>query len=107
MVEIIVKEVPWIPRQPQIKPETIVDLRIDYGEVELGRKVKATGGKWNPAKRLWEIRYDQAVALDLEPRIQKEKASNTTNRKAQAGIVEAFNPRWSDRPDNSMLGALD
>ena len=64
--------------------------------------------------------------LDLEDRIQKEKASNTTNQTAQAGIEKASNTRnpkassirkvvysigskhpildASDRPYNSMLG---
>jgi hypothetical protein len=94
-VEIIVEEVPWTPKPKPVKPATIIAVRVEYGEVELGRRVKSAGGKWNPAKRVWEIRYDQAIALGLEERIVRnagtqakrgrvEKASNTRNQKASS-----------------------
>ena len=89
-VEIIVEEVPWTPKPKPINPATIIHVRIEYGEVELGRKLKSAGGKWNSAKRVWEIRYDKAIALGLEKRIvpnsvpdsersRLTKASNTRN----------------------------
>jgi hypothetical protein len=49
--------------------ETIMHLRIEYGEVDLGRQVKAAGGKWNARKRVWELPYKDAVALGLTDRI--------------------------------------
>jgi len=55
--------------------ERIVHIRIEYGEVELGREVKAAGGKWNPGKRVWELPYRDAVALGLIQRIVPD-ASN-------------------------------
>ncbi len=93
-VELIVEESPWTPKpktQDSFKPEEIVGVKIVYGEVELGRQVKAAGGKWNPARRLWEIRYDQATRLGLEDRIQK--ASNTTNLPPSNGNQKASNSR--------------
>ena len=47
----------------------IVSIRIDYGEVELGRQVRSAGAKWNLDRRLWELAYEDVVALGLEERI--------------------------------------
>ena len=33
---------------------------------------KQTGGKWNPDRKVWELRYQQVVALKLDSRIVKE-----------------------------------
>jgi hypothetical protein len=33
--------------------------------------VKQAGGKWNSTMRVWEIHYDQAVALGLKKRFVK------------------------------------
>ncbi len=81
-VELILGETPWTPKPKPVNKTTIVNLRVELKEAELQRKVKSAGGKWNPAKRLWEISYGQAIALGLEDRIRTEKASDTRNRKA-------------------------
>jgi hypothetical protein len=39
--------------------------RVRYGWV------KQADGKWDSTKRVWEIHYDQAVALGLKKRIVK------------------------------------
>jgi hypothetical protein len=70
-VEIIVEESGWSPPE---KP-AIVGLRVDSQETELQRRVKQAGGRWNSAKRVWEIRYDQAVALGLKKQIVKLEVS--------------------------------
>jgi hypothetical protein len=31
--------------------------------------VKGMGGRWQPQRGVWELRYDQVVALGLENRI--------------------------------------
>lgn len=53
-IEIIFEESDWSPPE---KPE-IVGLRVEFRETELRRRVKQSGGKWNSAKRGWEIHYD-------------------------------------------------
>jgi len=47
------------------EPE-IVELRVEFEETELQRRVKLASGKWNSAKRVWEIHYDQAGAFSLK-----------------------------------------
>lgn len=59
---------------------TIVGVRVELAEVGLQRKVKQAGGKWSPARKLWEIRYDQAVKLALKGRIEKPKVSDNPYR---------------------------
>ena len=79
-VELIVEETAWTPPARLLAANTIVGVRVELAEVELQRKVRQAGGKWNPARRLWEIRYDQAVKLVLKGRIEKPKVSDNTNR---------------------------
>jgi hypothetical protein len=71
-VEIFVEESGWpLPDKPEI-----VDLRVELRETELRRRVKQAGGKWNSAKRVWEIHHDQAVALGLKKQIVKLEVSD-------------------------------
>ena len=88
-VELIVEEVPWKPKPKSVKPATIINVRIEYGEVELGRKVKSAGGRWNSAKRVWEIRYDKAIALGLEKRILRD----AENHSERGGLAKASETR--------------
>lgn len=76
-IEIIVEESNWSPPDPKI-----VGLRVEYKETELQRRVRQAGGKWNATKRLWEIHYDQAIALGLKHRIVRLEVSNIRHPKA-------------------------
>jgi hypothetical protein len=40
--------------------------------VALRQRVKQAGGQWNRRRQVWELRYDQVVALKLAARIVKE-----------------------------------
>ena len=76
-VELIVAERDWEPPAPRFTAETIVGVRIGFAEVDLRERVKQAGGKWNRSRKVWELRYDQVVALTLEARIVEAEASNT------------------------------
>lgn len=79
-VELIIEESFWQPPVKPISDDQIVGLRIGVKEVELQRKVKSAGGKWNYNQRVWEIRYDQVVKLELTDRIAQEIVSNNGNQ---------------------------
>lgn len=64
-VELIVESTPWIHPADQIAPDAIVSIKVAFAEADLQRQVKQAGGKWNWERRLWDIRYDQVVALKL------------------------------------------
>ena len=76
-VELIVVERDWDPPAPRFADAAIVGVRVGVAEVKLRQQVKQAGGKWNWSRKVWEIRYDQVVALKLDARIVKEEASNT------------------------------
>ncbi len=79
-VELIVEETAWTPPPPRYAPAALVGVQVSLAEVELQRRVKQAGGKWNPARKLWELRYDQVCRLGLKSRIQKPAVSDNTNR---------------------------
>ena len=79
-VEFIVEETSYTPKAKLIKPETIVGLQVGYEETEIKQLVKAAGAKWNPARRVWEIRYDKAVVLELTARIVPRSICSKANR---------------------------
>ena len=70
-IELIVSRDYWNPEAEKISPNKIVGLRIRYGEIDLARRVKSLGGKWNPRKKVWEIPYRYSKILRLEDRIVK------------------------------------
>ena len=84
-VEIIVEESARQPRQRRLKAEQLVALRIGWKEYDLQRQVKQAGARWNPAERLWELRYDQAVRLGLTERIVKKVSSTGKSKVSSTG----------------------
>jgi hypothetical protein len=46
-----------------------MNLRVMYGEVEISRLIKNSGGRWNREIKLWELSYREVVSLGLEERI--------------------------------------
>ena len=68
-IELIADEQDWQPSSSFIPKNKIVQLRINYGEVDLARKVKSMGGKWNKIKKVWELSYGYAQTLGLAKRI--------------------------------------
>ena len=76
-VELIVAEREWDPPEPRFAADALVGVRVGFAEVEMRERVKQAGGKWNRSRKVWEMRYDQVVALKMEARIVEEEASNT------------------------------
>ena len=79
-VELIVEQSPWSPLPARIADGTVVGVRVGVNEVALQRRIKQTGGKWNPVARVWEMPYSQAMALGLEDRIEKRRISMSRRR---------------------------
>jgi len=68
-VELIAEVTQWQPQAHRIPMNKNVCLRIEYGEIDLGRKVKAAGGIWNRQKKLWKLPYQQVLQLGLIERM--------------------------------------
>jgi hypothetical protein len=73
-VELLVAERDWQPRR-RFADDQIVGLRVDFADVAVRAQVKQAGGRWNPERRVWQLRYDRVVALGLTSRIADESAS--------------------------------
>jgi hypothetical protein len=71
-VELVVEEEAWSEPRRIISPHEVVGVQVGLSEVALQRSIKQAGGRWNPARRLWELRYEQAIALKLESRIDQK-----------------------------------
>ena len=68
-VELIVEEVEWSAPTPPLKNKDVVAIAITSAETALKQEVKHRGGRWNPQRRLWEVRYEHVRALGLQDRI--------------------------------------
>ncbi len=78
-VELIIEDVLWHPHPASLRMTTPVGVRVGVPEVELQRRIKQAGGKWNPARRLWERRRDQALRLGLKDRIVTSEGTISSN----------------------------
>jgi len=47
----------WVKNRKRIPDNKIVNLKIRFGEVELGKKIGSFGGEWNKKKIVWELKY--------------------------------------------------
>jgi hypothetical protein len=65
-VELVVEEHEWMP------DDTLVRVRVAWGEKDLGVKVKQAGGRWLSDVKLWELPYGKAVALGLAERVVRD-----------------------------------
>ena len=74
-VELLVAERDWEPQRPRFAHDQIVALRVPFADVAVRGRVKEAGGTWNPQRRVWELRYDRAIALGLEDRIVPDAGS--------------------------------
>ena len=70
-VELIVEEREWRPDGGKWANECLVGVEIAVREVELRGRIKQAGGRWDAQRRVWELRYEQAVALGVTERIVK------------------------------------
>lgn len=71
-VELIVEENDWEPRTQPSLDERLVHIKVSLPELDLQRRVKAAGGKWDRQRQTWEIQYGQVRALGLTGRIVDE-----------------------------------
>ena len=67
--EVIVGISDWKSKNLPARDESTVALRVGWPEVELRRRVKAAGGKWDPVARVWRMRRDRVAEIGLEDRI--------------------------------------
>ena len=72
-VELIVDEADW-PDQNAPMDVLVVGVPVAREETDLRTQVKAEGGRWNPERQVWELRYDRVKRLGLEGRLVRDAA---------------------------------
>ena len=55
--------------QQKISDDSMVPVRIAYGEQELMKMAKAVKGRWDPDVKLWYVQYGRIKGTELEQRI--------------------------------------
>ena len=68
-VELVADMQEWHKDLRRIPKNKIVPLKIKFGEVDLGIRVRALGGTWNREKKVWELPFGVVQALGLTDRI--------------------------------------
>ncbi len=74
-VEIIIEESDWQPPVRPFQESELVGIRIGLEELQWRQRVKAAGGRWNPARKLWELAYGKVRKMGLTARIQAADVS--------------------------------
>ena len=54
----------------------VVGVLVAREETDLRAQVKAEGGRWNPERQVWELRYDRVRRLELEGRLVRDAAGD-------------------------------
>jgi len=68
-VEVIVEREAWTPPLPRYTADTLVPLHINVADMQARLQAKAAGGRWNPEKQLWFLRYGNIAGTPLEKHI--------------------------------------
>lgn len=68
-VELSIGEWEARPRKRLPNPEELLLVRVAYSETALRQRIRMAGGKWNTAKRGWELRRGLVEQLGLESRV--------------------------------------
>ena len=68
-VELIVERSEWTPPPPRYAEDSLVPLRIEAADLQMRQQAKAAGGRWNPEKRLWFVKYGKIAGTPLEKHI--------------------------------------
>lgn len=58
----------WIPGAI-IPADRKVALKIGFGEIELGQKVKSASANWNPDQKAWMLSYRQVLQSGMACRV--------------------------------------
>ncbi len=73
-VELIVERTNWTPPAPHYTTDTLVPLQIEAFDMPTRLQVKAAGGRWNPEKKLWFVKYGKIAGTPLEKHIQVDRS---------------------------------
>ncbi len=65
-IELVVERKAWTPPKPTYTSDTLVPLRIEPYDMPMRQRAKAAGGRWNPEKRRWFVKFGKIAGTPLE-----------------------------------------
>lgn len=68
-VELIIERTAWEPPPENLTANSLVTVKINGYETELRKQIKDAGGKWDPERKLWMVRYGNITGTPLEKHI--------------------------------------
>ncbi len=68
-IELIVERTKWTPPLTHFTAETLVPLRIEPYDLPMRSQAKAAGGRWDPEKKLWFVKFGKIEGTPLEKHI--------------------------------------
>ena len=69
-VELVIEKTEWTPPPPRYTAETLVPLHIKADDMPARLLAKTAGGRWNPEKQLWFVKYGKIAGTQLEKHIR-------------------------------------
>jgi hypothetical protein len=83
-VELVVdvRHMPLPPPAARDTGQAIMAIHLGWGEIDLQRRVRAAGGKWDGLACVWLLMYSQILAMNLQDRIVTAPAENLPRRGA-------------------------
>ena len=95
-VELLIAERDWDPPHRSAAGDRIVGVRVAFSEKALRDRLKHAGAIWNPAGKVWQLRYDRVVALGFKGRIVADVASDSGCRASRDEHADADAHRHPD-----------
>ena len=68
-IELVVERTGWTPPPLRYTASALVPLRIEAVDMPMRLQAKAAGGRWNPEKQLWFVKYGKIAGTPLEKHI--------------------------------------
>lgn len=79
-VELIEERANWTPPEPHYAPDALVPLCIEGYDLHARAQAKAAGGRWDPEKRRWFVKYKKIAGTALESYIQVDESLLSADR---------------------------
>jgi len=67
-IEIVIGRARWRPPR-RVPNDALVSVKVEPWEKALQERLRSAGARWDPALRLWRMRYDKAVELRVRRRL--------------------------------------
>jgi hypothetical protein len=73
-VELIVERTAWSPPAPRYSADMLVPLRIEAADMPLRLQAKAAGGRWNPEKHHWFVKFGKIAGTPPEKHMHRDES---------------------------------